>query len=89
MVGQLSIEDILGTSDYSAKSTAEQFLAKNPVIPTYAVEFYDKDEKQKIRWFEAETESEAKGMAKDKYGRIQIIKVYISDRTLKEIMELD
>ncbi|MEB9942476.1 hypothetical protein CN680_26105 [Bacillus pseudomycoides] len=89
MASQLSIEDILGASDYSAKSTAEQFLANEPVIPTYAVEFYDKDEKQKLRWFEAETEGEAKGMARDKYGRIQIIKSYVSDRSLKEIMELD
>ncbi|MGI0534977.1 hypothetical protein KFD70_22060 [Bacillus pfraonensis] len=89
MAGQLSFDDILGTFDYKAKSTAEQFLSKNPVIPTYAVEFYDKDEKQKLRWFEAKTEGEAEGMARDKYGRIQIIKTYVSDRTLKEIMELD
>ncbi|MBY0597721.1 hypothetical protein [Bacillus bingmayongensis] len=89
MKGQLSFDDVIGTFDYTAKSTAEQFLAKDSVIPTYAVEFYDKDEKQKLRWFEAKTESEAKGMAKDKYGRIQIIKTYVSDRSLKEIMELD
>lgn len=89
MAGQLSFDDILGTFDYRARSTAEDFLAKEPVIPTYAIEFYDKDEKQKLRWFEAKTESEAVGMAKNKYGRIQIIKTYVSDRSLTEIMAMD
>lgn len=85
---QLTLEDVVGSFDYSAKSTAERFLAKPSVI-TYSVEFYDKDDKWKLRWFEAKSESEAVGMAKDKYGRIQIIDTYISDRTLAEIMELD
>lgn len=89
MVDQLSLEDILGPFDCEAKSTAEQFLAKSQRIPTYAVDFYDKDLRQKLRWFEAETKSEAEGMAKKKYGEIQIVNTYISDRTLKEIMELD
>ncbi|PEQ01533.1 hypothetical protein CN587_25245 [Bacillus wiedmannii] len=88
MRSQLSFDDILGTFDYKAKSTAEQFLAKPSVI-TYSVEFYDKDDKWKLRWFEAKSESEAVGMAKDKYGLIEIINTYISDRTLQEIMELD
>lgn len=89
MRSQLSFDDILGTFDYKAKSTAEQFLAKPSVITTYAVDFYDKDLRQKLRWFEANTKSEAEGMAKKKYGQIQIVNTYISDRTLKEIMELD
>lgn len=85
---QLTLEDVVGSFDYTATSTAERFLAKPSVI-TYSVEFYDKDDKWKLRWFEAKSESEAVGMAKDKYGRIEIINTYISDRTLKEIMELD
>lgn len=89
MVDQLSLEDILGPFDCEAKSTADKFLAKSKRIPTYAVDFYDKDLRQKLRWFEAETKSEAEGMARKKYGRIQIVNIYISDRTLKEIMELD
>ncbi|MED1304577.1 hypothetical protein BK704_34770 [[Bacillus thuringiensis] serovar konkukian] len=89
MVDQLSLEDILGPSNCEAKSTSEQFLAKTQGIPTYAVDFYDKDLRQKLRWFEAETKSEAEGMARKKYGKIQIVNIYISDRTLKEIMELD
>jgi len=89
MRSQLSFDDILGTFDYKAKSTAEQFLAKPSVITTYAIDFYDKDLRQKLRWFEAKTKSEAEGMAKKKYGEIQIVNTYISDRTLKEIMELD
>ncbi|PED73031.1 hypothetical protein COL30_11860 [Bacillus pseudomycoides] len=85
---QLTLEDVVGSFDYSAKSTAERFLAKPSVI-TYSIEFYDKDEKWKLRWFEAKSESEAVGMAKEKYGRIQVINTYISDRSLAEIMNLD
>lgn len=86
---QLTLEDVVGTFDYKAKSTTEQFLAKPQGIPTYAVDFYDKDLRQKLRWFEAKTKSEAEDMARKKYGEIQIVNTYISDRSLKEIMELD
>ncbi|MBJ8054909.1 hypothetical protein JDS87_23900 [Bacillus cereus] len=86
---QLTLEDVVGSFDYSAKSTSERFLQRDTSVITYSVEFYDKDDKWKLRWFEAKSESEAKGMAKDKYGRIQIIDTYISDRSLAEIMELD
>ncbi|HEY2493060.1 MAG TPA: hypothetical protein VGI33_09135 [Paenibacillus sp.] len=89
MRSQLSFDDILGTFDYKAKSTSEQFLAKTQGIPTYTVDFFDKDQRQKLRWFEAKTKSEAEGMARKKYGQIQIVKTYISDRTLAEIMALD
>ncbi|HDR8494215.1 hypothetical protein ACT7C8_32010 [Bacillus cereus] len=85
---QLTLEDVVGSFDYTAKSTAERFLAKPSVI-TYSVEFYDKDDKWKLRWFEAKSESEAVGMAEDKYGQISVIDTYISDRTLAEIMALD
>lgn len=85
---QLTLEDVVGSFDYAAKSTAERFLAKPSVI-TYSVEFYDKDDKWKLRWFEAKSESEAVGMAEDKYGQISVIDTYISDRTLAEIMALD
>ncbi|MBM6649043.1 hypothetical protein [Bacillus sp. RIT 809] len=86
---QLTLEDVVGSFDYSAKSTADKFLQSATSVITYSVEFYDKDDKWKLRWFEAKSESEAVGMAKDKYGRIEIINTYISDRTLAEIMELD
>ncbi|OTW86396.1 hypothetical protein BK702_15340 [Bacillus thuringiensis serovar cameroun] len=86
---QLTLEDVVGSFDYAAKSTSERFLANTQRIPTYAVDFFDKDLRQKLRWFEAKTKSEAEGMAKKKYGQIQIVNIYISDRTLKEIMELD
>ncbi|HHP1050968.1 hypothetical protein [Bacillus cereus] len=86
---QLTFEDIVGNMDYTAHSTAEKFLSNHSVTPTYTVEFFDRDEKQKLRWFEVNTEDEAKEKAEEKYGRIQIIKVYVSNRTLKEIMELD
>ncbi|MDO8159650.1 hypothetical protein FKQ51_20290 [Bacillus toyonensis] len=86
---QLTLDDVVGSFDYSATSTAERFLAKTQRIPTYTVDFFDKDLRQKLRWFEAKTKSEAEGMARKKYGKIQIVNIYISDRTLKEIMELD
>ncbi|MGE1028606.1 hypothetical protein ACQGS5_02885 [Bacillus sp. GKis3/1] len=86
---QLTLEDVVGSFDYAAKSTAEKFLRRDTSVITYSVEFYDKDDKWKLRWFEAKSESEAIGMAKDKYGRIQVIDTYISDRSLAEIMALD
>ncbi|HDR6245320.1 TPA: hypothetical protein QCU24_003062 [Bacillus cereus] len=86
---QLTFEDIVGNMGYTAHSTAEKFLSNHSVTPTYAVEFFDRDKKQKLRWFEVNTEDEAKEKAEETYGRIQIIKVYVSNRTLKEIMELD
>ncbi|WP_426981281.1 hypothetical protein [Bacillus pseudomycoides] len=86
---QLTLEDVVGSFDYSAKSTADKFLQRDTSVITYSIEFYDKDEKWKLRWFEAKSESEAVGMAKAKYGQIQIINTYISDRSLAEIMELD
>lgn len=85
---QLTLEDVVGSLDYTATNTAEKFLKRNSVM-TYSVEFYDKDEKWKLRWFEAKSESEAIEMAKKKYGKIQVITTYISDRTLEEIMDLD
>ncbi|PEE04575.1 hypothetical protein [Bacillus pseudomycoides] len=86
---QLTLEDVVGSFDYSAKSTADRFLQRDTSVITYSIEFYDKDEKWKLRWFEAKSESEAVGMAKAKYGRIQVIDTYISDRSLAEIMALD
>ncbi|MFJ6194363.1 hypothetical protein ACIQF3_28415 [Bacillus thuringiensis] len=86
---QLTLEDVLRSSDYAAASTSNKFLAKIQGIPTYVVDFFDKDLRQKLRWFEARTKSEAEGMAKKKYGEIQIVNIYVSDRSLKEIMELD
>jgi hypothetical protein len=89
MRSQLSFDDILGTFDYKAKSTSERFLAKTPVITTYAVDFY-KDQRQSIDWFEANNSNEAEAAAKGKHGyKIQIVKIYKSDRSIKEIMELD
>ncbi|MFJ8218192.1 hypothetical protein [Bacillus cereus] len=85
---QLTLEDVIGSFNYTSTNTAEKFLKRNSVM-TYSIEFYDKDEKWKLRWFEAKSEREAIEMAKKKYGKIQIITTYISDRTLAEIMNLD
>lgn len=87
---QLTLEDVVGSFDYKAKSTSEQFLAKTPVITTYAVEFYDKEEKQRIDWFDVKTESEAWSAAVKEHGKgIRKIGITISDRTRDEIMALD
>ena len=85
---QLTLEDVVGSFDYTATSTADKFLIRNSIM-TYSVEFYDKDEKWKLRWFDAKSEGAAIEMAKKKYGNIQIITTHISDRTLEEIMNLD
>ncbi|MGF9852069.1 hypothetical protein ABHN09_10830 [Bacillus paramobilis] len=87
---QLTLEDVVGNFDYAAKTTAERFLAKTPVITTYAVEFYDKEEKQRIDWFDVNTESEAWSAAVKEHGKgIQKIGINRSERTRKEIMALD
>lgn len=87
---QLTLDDVVGTFDYTATSTAERFLAKTPAITTYAVEFYDKEEKQRIDWFDVNTESEAWGAAMKEHGKgIQKIGIKHSKRTRKEIMALD
>ncbi|HFJ9274842.1 hypothetical protein PDL68_24330 [Bacillus cereus] len=85
---QLTLEDVVGSFDYTATSTADKFLKRNSIM-TYSVEFYDKDEKWKLRWFDAKSKGAAIEMAKKKYGNIQIITTHISDRTLEEIMNLD
>ncbi|PEI98407.1 hypothetical protein [Bacillus toyonensis] len=87
---QLTLEDVVGSFDYSAKSTAERFLAKTSVITTYEVHFYDQDERQKIDWFDVKNESEAWSAAVKEHGKgIQEIGITISSRTRDEIMALD
>lgn len=87
---QLTLDDVVGTFDYAAKSTAEQFLAKPSVITTYEVHFYDQDERQKMDWFDVKTEDEAWEATVKEHGKgIQKIKIKHSNRTRAEIMELD
>ncbi|HDR4393060.1 hypothetical protein V4C29_23985 [Bacillus cereus] len=86
---QLTLEDVVGSFDYTATSTAERFLAKPSDITVYEVHFYDQDEKQKIDWFEEKNATDAEESAKGRYGKIQIIKTVISKWSLAEIMELD
>ncbi|MGS2750077.1 hypothetical protein ACVAMH_24795 [Bacillus zanthoxyli] len=87
---QLTLDDVVGSFDYSAKSTAERFLANTSVITTYTVEFYDKEEKQRIDWFDVNTESEAWSAAVKEHGKgIQKIEIKLSKRTREEIMALD
>ncbi|MGW6193868.1 hypothetical protein ACWFRC_25150 [Bacillus cereus] len=87
---QLTLEDVVGSFDYAATSTSERFLAKAPVITTYAVEFYDKEEKQRIDWFDVKTESEAWSAAVKEHGKgIQKIGIKYSERSRAEIMALD
>lgn len=86
---QLTIDDVIGTFDYRAESTAKQFLAKKQETPTYAVDFY-KNQKQILDWFEVNSPIEAEDVAKGKHGpQIQIVRTYKSDKSLKEIMAMD
>lgn len=84
---QLTIDNVVGSFDYAATSTAEKFLAKTQKIPTYAVDFFDKNKRQILDWFEVNNELEAEGAAKGKHGcEIQIVRIYVSNRSLREIM---
>lgn len=89
--GQLSFDDVLGSYDYSAKSTADKFLKpKISELETYRVEFYDKEEKSRMDWFKVKNESEAKCAAINEWGKnIVITRIAVSDRSLEEILELD
>ncbi|MHC2836256.1 hypothetical protein [Bacillus sp. F9_6S_D1_P_5] len=85
---QLTLEDVVGSFDYTATSTADRFL-QHTVI-TYEVHFYDQDERQKIDWFDVETEDEAWSMTVKEHGKgIQKIRLTVSNRTRDEIMSLD
>jgi len=85
---QLTLEDVVGSFDYAAKSTAEKFLQHNVI--TYEVHFYDQDERQKIDWFDVKTEGEAWSAAVKEHGKgIRKIRINISNRTRDEIMALD
>ncbi|MGN4631603.1 hypothetical protein ACTFQO_24740 [Bacillus cereus group sp. MYBK29-1] len=85
---QLTLEDVVGSFHYTATSTADRFLQHNVI--TYEVHFYDQDKRQKIDWFDVETEDEAWSMAVKEHGKgIQKIRITISNRTRDEIMSLD
>ncbi|EOV9528886.1 hypothetical protein ACN5TA_004041 [Bacillus cytotoxicus] len=88
---QLTLEDVVGSFDYAAKSTVDKFLNHDTsAITTYEVHFYDKDERQRIDWFDTENEKKAWNEAVAEYGRgIQKIKIVKSERSRAEIMELD
>ncbi|CAM4099740.1 hypothetical protein BAQ48_00285 [Bacillus luti] len=85
---QLTLEDVVGSFDYTATSTADRFLQHSVI--TYEVHFYDQDERQKIDWFDVETEDEAWSMTVKEHGKgVQNIRVTVSNRTREEIMALD
>ncbi|WP_242255079.1 hypothetical protein [Bacillus cereus group sp. BfR-BA-01379] len=87
---QLTLDDVVGTFDYKAKSTAEKFLAKPSVITSYEVHFYDREERQKLDCFDADNESEAWDAAIEEHGKgIQKIKIKHSKRTRAEFLALD
>ncbi|RAS90299.1 hypothetical protein A6E21_25920 [Bacillus cereus] len=87
---QLTLEDVVGTFDYKAKSTAEKFLANPSVITSYEVHFFDQDEKQKMDCFDTDTESEAWNAAIEEHGKgIQKIEIKYSNRTRSEFLALD
>lgn len=87
---QLTLEDVVGSFDYAARSTAERFLAKPSVITSYEVHFFDQDEKQKMDCFDTKTESEAWNAAIEEHGKgIQKIEIKYSNRTRAEFLALD
>lgn len=87
---QLTIDDVVGSFDYSARSTAEQLLANTSVITSYEVHFYDQDERQKLDYFDVNSEGEAWSAAVKEHGKgIQKIKIKRSNLTRAEFLELD
>ncbi|GAB6454789.1 hypothetical protein bcgnr5383_51830 [Bacillus cereus] len=87
---QLTLEDVVGSFDYAARSTAEQFLAKPSVITSYEVHFFDQDERQKMDCFDTNTESKAWNAALEEHGKgIQKIEIKRSNRTRAEFLALD
>ncbi|PGD26787.1 hypothetical protein [Bacillus pseudomycoides] len=87
---QLTIDDVVGSFDYRATSTADKFLNRDTGIITYEVHFYDKEERQRIDWFDTNNEKEAWSAAVTDHGRgIQKIGIFKSKRSRAEIMELD
>ncbi|WP_242276686.1 hypothetical protein [Bacillus cereus group sp. BfR-BA-01445] len=87
---QLTLEDVVGTFDYKAKSTAEQFQAIPSVITSYEVHFFDQDERQKMDCFDTDTEGEAWNAAVEEHGKgIQKIEIKHSNRTRAEFLALD
>ncbi|MRB24281.1 hypothetical protein GH839_25880 [Bacillus thuringiensis] len=87
---QLTLEDVVGTFDYKAKSTAEQFLSTPSAITSYEVHFFDQDERQKMDCFDTDTEGEAWNAAVEEHGKgIQKIEIKHSNRTRAEFLALD
>ncbi|PGD58133.1 hypothetical protein COM40_12255 [Bacillus wiedmannii] len=87
---QLTLDDVVGSFDYTAKSTAEKFLATSSAITSYEVHFYDREKKQKLDCFDANTESEAWDEAIKEHGKgIQKIEIKRSNRTRAEFLALD
>ncbi|WP_346656152.1 hypothetical protein [Bacillus sp. TH13] len=81
---------LVGTFDYKAKSTAEQFLAKPSVITSYEVHFYDQDKRKKMDCFDTDTESKVWIAAIEEHGNgIQKIEIKYSNRTRAEFLVLD
>ena len=86
---QLTLEDVVGSFDYAAKSTADKFL-QHSVITSYEVHFFDQDERQKMDCFDTDTENEAWNAAIEEHGKgIQKIEIKHSNRTRTEFLALD
>ncbi|MFV1457137.1 hypothetical protein [Bacillus mycoides] len=82
---QLTIDDVIGSFNYSAISTSEKFLN-----PSFEVHFYDKEERQKMDCFDAKTENEAWIATIAEHGNgIQKIKIINSNRSRAEFLALD
>lgn len=82
---QLTIDDVIGSFNYSAISTSKKFLN-----PSFEVHFYDKEERQKMDCFDVKTEVEAWNAALEEHGNgIQKIRVTCSNRTRAEFLALD
>ncbi|OUB11229.1 hypothetical protein BK708_29930 [Bacillus thuringiensis serovar yunnanensis] len=82
---QLTMDDVIGSFCYNAISTSEKFLN-----PSFEVHFYDKEERQRMDCFDANTEVEAWNAALEEHGKcIQKIRITHSNHTRAEFLALD
>jgi hypothetical protein len=60
-----------------------------PTSPTFIVDYFDKDQAQRLGWVRAKNEDDAKYKFMDKDRNIKITNVYLSDRDFDELEALD
>jgi len=83
---QLSIFDV------AAPITQEEAVIiqpPSPTNPTFFIDYFDKDEAQRLGWIRAKNESDAKEKFMKENRNVKIKNAYLSDRDFDELEALD